>query len=103
MGTLCVSVLVAQLCPDLFNPTDCSPPGYGDSAGKNTGVGCDPSSRGTSQPRDEPSSPALQADSLPAEPPEKHPGMRCIYTKATEERPGPVQSILKEREHSGKF
>ena len=35
--------LVAQLCPALCNPTDCSPPGssvHGDSPGKNTGVGC---------------------------------------------------------------
>ena len=35
--------LVAQLCPTLCNPTDCSPPGssvHGDSPSKNTGVGC---------------------------------------------------------------
>ena len=35
--------LVAQLCPTLCNPMDCSPPGSsvpGDSPGKNTGVGC---------------------------------------------------------------
>ena len=34
---------VAQLCPTLCNPMDCSPPGsavHGDSSGKNTGVGC---------------------------------------------------------------
>ena len=34
--------LVAQLCPTLCNPVDCSPPGssiHGDSPGKNTGVG----------------------------------------------------------------
>ena len=30
--------LVAQLCPTLCDPMDCSPPG--DSPGKNTGVGC---------------------------------------------------------------
>ena len=38
--TLC---LVAQLCPTLCDPRDCSPPGSsvnGDSPGKNTGVGC---------------------------------------------------------------
>ena len=36
-------VLVAQLCPTLCNPTDCSPPGssiHRDSPGKNTRVGC---------------------------------------------------------------
>ena len=35
--------LVAQLCPTLCNPMDCSPPGssvHGDSPGKNTEVGC---------------------------------------------------------------
>ena len=34
---------VAQLCPALCNPMDCSLPGssvYGDSPSKNTGVGC---------------------------------------------------------------
>ena len=38
--TLC---LVAQLCPPLCDPMDCSPPRsfvHGDSPGKNTGVGC---------------------------------------------------------------
>ena len=36
-------VLIAQLCPTLCNPMACGPPGssvYGDSPGKNTGVGC---------------------------------------------------------------
>ena len=39
----CDLSLVAQLCPTLCNPVDCSPRGssvYGDSPGKNTGVGC---------------------------------------------------------------
>ena len=39
---LCLS-LVAQTCPTLCNPVDCSLPGssvHGDSPGKNTGVGC---------------------------------------------------------------
>ena len=40
---LCCAVLclVAQSCPTLFDPMDCSPPGssvYGNSPGKNTGV-----------------------------------------------------------------
>ena len=40
----------------LCNHMDCSLPGssvHGDSPGKNTGVGCMPSSRGSSQPRDQ--------------------------------------------------
>ena len=35
--------LVAQSCPTLCDPRDCSPPGssvHGDSPGRNTGVGC---------------------------------------------------------------
>ena len=35
--------LVAQLCPTLCHPMDCSPPGssvHGEPPGKNTGVGC---------------------------------------------------------------
>ena len=46
--------LVAQSCPTLCNPTDCSPPRVlcpWDSPGKNPGVGCMPSSRDSSQPR----------------------------------------------------
>ena len=38
-----VLCLVAQLCPTLCDPMDCSPPGssvHGNSPGKNTGVGC---------------------------------------------------------------
>ena len=59
------TVLVAQSCLTLCDPTDstrllCS----WNSLGKNTGVVCHPSSRGTSQPRVEPWSPASQADSL---------------------------------------
>ena len=37
-------------CPTLSNPMDCSPPGsfvYGDSPGKNTGVGCHSLLQGT--------------------------------------------------------
>ena len=48
--------LVAQTCPNRWDPTDCSPPGssaHGDSTGKSTGVGCISSSRGSSQPRDQ--------------------------------------------------
>ena len=50
-----VLCLVSQLCLTLCDPMDCSPPGssvHGDSPGTNTGVGCMPSSRGSSQPRD---------------------------------------------------
>ena len=65
--------LVAQSCRTVCNPTDCSLPGssvHGDSLGENTGVVAMPSSRGSSR-LIEPRSPALQADSLPAEPPGK--------------------------------
>ena len=39
----CVLCSLAQSCPTLCDPMDCSPPGsfvHGDSPGKNTGVGC---------------------------------------------------------------
>ena len=42
-GICAVLCLVAQSCPTLCDPVDCSPPGssvLGDSPGKNTGVGC---------------------------------------------------------------
>ena len=47
--------LVASLYPTLCDPKDCSPPGssvHEDSPGKNAGVGCHASSRGSSRPRD---------------------------------------------------
>ena len=47
----------------LYNPLNCP--------GQNTGVVAIPFSRGSSQSRKEPRSPTLQANSLPAEPPEK--------------------------------
>ena len=53
MYVLC---LVAQLCPTLCNPMDCSPPGssvHWDSPGKNSGMGCHAFSKGSSQPRDQ--------------------------------------------------
>ena len=53
VGLLCLAV---QSCPTLQDPVDCSPPGssvHEDSPGKNTGVGCHASSRGSSQPRDQ--------------------------------------------------
>ena len=48
--------LVVQLCLTLFDPMDCSPPGFsihGNSPGKNTRVGCDALFQGSSQPRDQ--------------------------------------------------
>ena len=67
--------LVAQTCPKLCNPMDCSLPGssvHGDSPGKNIGSGlpCPPPGD-LPNPGIKPRSPALQADSLPAEPPGK--------------------------------
>ena len=67
--------LVTQLCLTLWNPMDYSPPGssvYGDSPGKNTGVGCHALLQGNlPHPGIKPSSPSLLADSLPSEPPGK--------------------------------
>ena len=59
----------------LCDPLDCSPPGssvHGDSAGKNTGVGCHFLLQGIFLTQGlNPGSPALQVDSLQSEPPEK--------------------------------
>ena len=70
MYVLC---LVTELCLTLCNPMDCSPPGssvHGDSPGKNTGLPCTPPGN---LPKSgiEPTSAALQVDSLPSEPPGK--------------------------------
>ena len=69
---LCV---VAQSSPTLGNPMDCSLPGssiHGTSPGKNTEMDCHALLQGNlPNPGIEPRSPALQADSLPSEPPRK--------------------------------
>ena len=70
-----VLCLVAQSCPTLWDPMDHKLPGSsvrGDFPGKNTEVAAYPFSRGTSRPRNC-RSPALRADSLPAELPVKLP------------------------------
>ena len=64
--------LVTQSCPPVCDPMDCSLPGpsvHGGPPGKNTGVGC----HALHLPNlgIELGSPALQADSFPAELPEK--------------------------------
>ena len=62
--------LVTQLCPTLWDPMDCSPSGvsvHGIFQARILEWVAIPSSRGSSQPRDQPmtpASPALQADSL---------------------------------------
>ena len=73
---VCVSVyvLVVQSCPTLCNPMDCSWPGssiHGILQARILEWVVMPFSRGLSQPRDQPTSPALQADSLPSELPGK--------------------------------
>ena len=72
MGHVC---LVAQSCPTLCNPMDCSLPGssvHEDSPGKNTGLGCHDLLQGNlPNPGIKPRYPALQVDSLPSEPPGK--------------------------------
>ena len=68
MARLC---LVAQSCPSLCCPMDCSPPGSsecGDSPGKNwSGLPCSPSGH-LPNPGMEPRSPALRTECLPSEP-----------------------------------
>ena len=62
--------LVAQLCPTLCNPMDCSLPGssgHGILWARILEWVAFPFSRGSSQPGIKPRSPTLQADSLPVE------------------------------------
>ena len=56
MHTCEMKVLVAQLCPTLCNPMDCSPPGssvHGISQARTLEWVATPFSRGSSQPRDQ--------------------------------------------------
>ena len=64
-------MLVGQLCPILFDPMDCSPPGssvHGILQARILEWVAISFSRGSSDPGVEPRSPRLQADSLPSEP-----------------------------------
>ena len=64
-----MKVLVAQLCPTLSNPMDCSPPGLEFSRQEYwSGI---PSPEDPSDPGIKPRSPAWQTDSLLSEPPGK--------------------------------
>ena len=76
---MCVC-LVTRSCLTLCDSLDCSLPDssvYVDSPNKNTGVGCHALLH-LPKPGIEPRSPALQAVSLPVEPPGK-PIYICIY------------------------
>ena len=64
----------AQLCPTVCDPKDCSPPGssvYGILQTRVLEWVAMPFSRASSQCKDKPGSPALQADSSLSEPPGK--------------------------------
>ena len=64
-------VLVTQLCPTLFDPMDCGPPGFsvhGILQARILEWVTIPISRGSSQPGIKPRFPALQVDPLPSEP-----------------------------------
>ena len=67
-----VKVLVAQSCLTICDATDCRPPGSSVHGTLQAGIlewVAMPFSRGSFNPGIEPGSPALQADSLPSEPP----------------------------------
>ena len=72
-------------------PHGLSPPGFsahGDSPGKNTGVGCMPSSRGSSQTRDSPRVSCIAGGFLPSEPPGKPTlAETAWWTQETEAQP----------------
>ena len=69
-----VEVLVAQLCPTLWDPMDCSPPGssvHGILQARILEWVAIPFAGDLPDPEVEPGSPALQADSLLSESPGK--------------------------------
>ena len=75
--TVDIVCLVAQSCPTLCDPMDCSLPGssvHRDSLGKNTRVDSISLLQGIFPTQRQPKSPALQADSLQSEPS----GKSCI-------------------------
>ena len=75
--------LVAHSCLTLRGPADCSPPGssvHGILQETALEWVAMPSFGGTSQPRIKPRSPALQADSLPSEPPANLKKMQSFYS-----------------------
>ena len=72
--THCVHAQLSQSCLTLCDPMDCSRPGssvHGLLQARILEWVAMPSSRGSSQPRIKPASPAVQVDSLPTEPPGK--------------------------------
>ena len=75
-GLYCaVLCLVTQSCPTLCDPLDCSPPGssvHGISQARILEWVAMPPPGNLPNPGIKPRSPALQADSLPVEPPGKH-------------------------------
>ena len=77
----CVCVSAAQPCPTLCNPMDCSPPGSSVHRILQARIlewGAISSSGDLPNPGIEPGSPALQADSLPREPPRKPKYLRVM-------------------------
>ena len=73
----CVCARSLQSCLTLYDLRDCSPPGssiHGTLQARILEWVAMPSSRGSSQPRDQTAPPALQADSLPL----SHRGSPCI-------------------------
>ena len=74
MSSMKVKVLVTQSCLTFCNPMDCSPPGpsvHGISLARILEWVAIPFSRGSLNPRIEPGSPTLQADSFLSELPGK--------------------------------
>ena len=74
LAQFCKDRILAQSCPTLGDPMDYSSPGssvHGILQARILQWAAMPSSKGSSQPRNRTRSPALQADSLPSEPPGK--------------------------------
>ena len=91
-------VLIAQSCPTLGDPVECSPPGssaHGILQAWILKCVANPFSRGSSLPRDWTRSLTLQADSLPSEPPGK-PLCKENQANSDQSRINSVKAVLNE-------
>ena len=98
-----VKVLVAQLCPTLYNPMDCSPPGssvHGTLQARILEWVAIPFSGESFQPSDRTQVSHIVADSLPSEPPGKPKilggGAIIIINFKSVEKYCPGQRVLRE-------
>ena len=95
-----VKVKVSQFCPTLWDPMDCIV--HGILQARILEWVAFPFSRGSSQPRDRTRSPALRADSLPAEP-QRKPKNTGVHSLSLLQRIFPTQESNWDLPHCGQI